>query len=255
VGSADAKKPLADRVAVVTGGSRGIGRATAEKLVDAGASVAIMARGSHDLDAVAHDLDQTLAVPVDLRDPAQVDAGFVRIEQQLGRVDLLVNNAAIAIAARVADTTNEDIDAQVGTNFLGTVYATRAALPMLRRARGAVVIVSSESAHDPFPYLSIYGATKAALESFAHGLRNEVHDDGIRVATFIAGLTDTGGFSARWSSEVRDAAVAAWEAGGFLRRVAGGVPQAPGDVADAIVFLATRPQTTTIDVMSCRAAR
>jgi NAD(P)-dependent dehydrogenase (short-subunit alcohol dehydrogenase family) len=245
--------PLAGKVVAVTGASRGIGRATACTLAAAGARVALLARPSDHLEAAAADVAGGLAVPIELSDSDQVRAGFATIRDTFGRLDVLVNNAATAIASRIEDVSDADLATQIGTNFLGAVYSTRSAIPMLRETQGTIVTISSESALDPFPYLLVYSAMKAALESFTRGLLHELRKDGIRVTLLIAGLTNTGGFSARWDPEVRAAASAEWEEGGYLTRVAGTKPQEPEDVAEAILFVVTRPRRTMIDVIWSRA--
>jgi NAD(P)-dependent dehydrogenase (short-subunit alcohol dehydrogenase family) len=95
---------------------------------------------------------------------------------------------------------------------------------------------------------------KAALESLTRGLLHELRDDGIRVTLLIAGLTNTGGFSARWDPDVRAAAAAEWEKGGYLARVAGTTPQEPDDVAEAIVFVATRGASVSIPTLQVERA-
>jgi NAD(P)-dependent dehydrogenase (short-subunit alcohol dehydrogenase family) len=247
--------PLSGKVFAVTGASRGIGLAMAHALTQVGAGVALVARESDHLRTAAAALPEALAVPAELSDPTQVRAAFAAIDTHFGRLDGLVNNAALGLAHRIEDLTDEEISAQVGVNYLAPVYCVRSAIPLLRRNGGGhVVNVSSESAHDPFPYLAIYASTKAGMEVFTHAVRNELRGEHIRVTLLVAGLTNTGGFSGRWDPEVRAAANAAWEEGGYLTRVAGRTPQEPADVAEALVFVLTRPGRTMTDVIWARAS-
>jgi NAD(P)-dependent dehydrogenase (short-subunit alcohol dehydrogenase family) len=247
--------PLAGRVVAVTGASRGTGRAMAAAAAARGAQVALLARKSDHLDDAAATIPGALAVPVDLTVAGEIRTAFATIDRDLGRLDVLVNNAATATPALIEDVDDDDALAQLQTNFLAAVFCARSAVPLMRRTGGGTIVnVSSESAQDPFPYLSMYGASKAALEAWTRALAHELRPDAIRVALLISGLTNTGGFSSRWDPVVRQAAVKRWEEGGYLARVAGRTPQEPEDVAEALVFVLSRPAATMIDVISCRAA-
>jgi NAD(P)-dependent dehydrogenase (short-subunit alcohol dehydrogenase family) len=248
--------PLDGHVVAITGASRGIGQAMSRAAAAAGARVAMLARTSAHLDEAAAGIPGALAVPVDLTFSSEIYAAFAKIDREFGRLDVLVNNAAMASAALVEDVEDEEVLAQLKTNFLAAVFCARSAIPLMRRTGGgAIVNVSSESAQDPFPYLSVYGASKAALEAWTRALAHELQPDAIRVALLISGVTNTGGFSSRWDPAVRAAAIERWEEGGYLARVAGRTPQEPEDVAEALVFVLTRPAASMIDVISCRAAR
>jgi NAD(P)-dependent dehydrogenase (short-subunit alcohol dehydrogenase family) len=228
----------------------------ARAVTKAGARAAMLARPSAHLDEAAASVDGAIAVPVDVAEPDQVRDAFARIVTEFGRLDALVNNAATALPNRIEDVTDDELRIEVGTNLLAPIYCIRAAVPMLRAAGGgAIVNVSSESAADPWPYLVIYGTTKAGLEALTRGLLQEVREQGIRVTLLVSGHTQTGGWSATWPPEIRAAAIAAWEQGAYPRRVAGFEPQEPEDVADTLVFVLTRPPRTMLDVVWCRAAR
>jgi meso-butanediol dehydrogenase/(S,S)-butanediol dehydrogenase/diacetyl reductase len=243
-------------VAAVTGASRGTGLALARALAGAGARVALLSRPSPHLEEAAASIEGALAVPLDVADPQQVRGAFETVSADLGRLDVLVNNAAVGFAHRIEDATDAEIAAEVGTNFVGPLYCIRAAVPLMRAGGGGTIVnVSSESSADPFPYLVLYGATKAALEVLSRGLLAELRKDGIGVTLLVCGHTRTGGFSATWDPAVREAARAAWEEGGYLQRIAGSEPQEPEDVATALLFVLSRPSRTMVDVIWCRAAR
>jgi NAD(P)-dependent dehydrogenase (short-subunit alcohol dehydrogenase family) len=245
--------PVAGKVAAVTGASRGTGMVIARRLAEEGAQVALIARASDRLDAAAKAIPGALALPTELGRPEEVRNAFERIHGELGRLDILVNNAAMAVARPIDTYEDDELQVQVDANFLGAVYCVRSSVPLLRRTQGHIVNVSSESANDPFPYLLMYGATKAALEVFTKGLLNELRPDHIRVTLLVSGFTNTG-FSTRWDPELRAAATERWEREGYLTRVAGHAPQEPEDVAEAVLFAVTRPPRTMVDVIWSRAA-
>jgi meso-butanediol dehydrogenase/(S,S)-butanediol dehydrogenase/diacetyl reductase len=207
---------LAGKVAIVTGASRGIGLATATSLAARGVRVAMLARNGSRLGQAATALgDAALPVPADISDPDAVRAAFARVNDQFGRLDILVNNAGMAGLHRVEDATDADLRAQVATNFLGVVYCTREAIPKLREAGGGdIVNISSVSVQDPYPYLSMYAATKAAVETFSVAVRREVKRDGTRVIVLRCGNTWTG-FGEAWDAETLARAYQAWVAGGY----------------------------------------
>ena len=135
------------------------------------------------------------AVPIvtDVGDVASVRAAFAEIEQRYGKLDILVNNAAVYRPCCVEALSDHDIERQVRTNYLGPVYTCRAAIPLLRAAGGGdIVNTSSESTLDPFPMLSVYVSSKAALEAFSRTLMTEVNHDDIRVTIVVQGTAYDG---------------------------------------------------------------
>ena len=249
---------LDGKVAVVTGASSGSGRGIAKRFVEEGASVVMLARGQERLDALASELGER-AVPVatDLSDADSVRAAFAVVEERFGKLDILTNNAAIYRPCSVELLSDDDIMRQVGTNFLGPVYTCRAAIPLMRAAGGGdIVNVSSESTLDPFPMLSIYVSTKAALEMFDRILAEELRDDNIRVTTLVQGTAaGTGGgvLDFQWQPEHATEAGAMWAERGYLQRVTGHLGgQDVEDVGDVHIFIVTRPRTQKLDTVYCR---
>jgi 3-dehydrosphinganine reductase len=188
------------RHALVTGGSSGIGRALALRLVRAGAHVAIVARGEERLRAVQAELgrlapdppQRVAALGADVADPEQAEAAVARAAEALGGLDLVVNNAGAALAARFEDTPREAFRRLLEVNFLGTVYVTRAALPHLRAQRRAHVANVASLAG----LLAIYGYTayapsKYAVTGFSEALRQELRPHGIGVSVCFPPDTDT----------------------------------------------------------------
>jgi 3-oxoacyl-[acyl-carrier protein] reductase len=181
---------------LVTGASRGIGRAVALALASAGAKVAIVARTTRALEAVAAEITaaggQALAIAGDLCDPSLPDLVVKQAVAAHGRLQILVNNAGTLILGNVADTTDRAWDRMVGLNLTAPFRLTRAALPHLCNGGGHVVMISSLAGTNPVEGMAPYCATKAALEHFASGLTLEVRDQGVRVTVVAPGSVDTG---------------------------------------------------------------
>ena len=218
----------------------------------------LLARGGERLEQTAKDLGPR-AIPfvTDVGDPDSVGRTFAEIGDRFGRIDILVNNAAVYRPCRVELLSDLDIQQQMRTNFAGPVYTCRAAIPLLRAAGGGdIVNTSSESTLHPFPMLSMYVATKAALEAFALVLAQEVRDDDIRVTTVIQGGTNAGGW------RIDGLGVGPRARRGGDRPVDQVGPHVPGlgrnggqDVAavgDVHVFIVTRPRTQKMDTVYCR---
>lgn len=244
---------LEGKVAVITGGSSGIGRATAALLAEEGADVALLARGKARLDEAAHAIGpHAMAIPTDVGDPDSVRSAFARIDAQLGRVDVLANVAGVVRIALIEEATDEDIAAAVGTNFVGPIYTTRAAIPLLKRAGGGdIVNVSSEVTLDDMPLATLYSASKGGLESFTRTMTKELKEQGIRVSLLRAGHTDTAMGDTLHPAD-KERAFPIWDRDGYLRRVAGRDPMDPRWVAEALLFVVTRPRGQMVDVVHAR---
>ena len=177
--------------ALVTGASRGIGRCLAERLAARGAVVGLAARSERELEALADALPGTGHVVlggVDVGDRASVEDAVARFVDAAGGIDLVVANAGITHYERVRDQPIEHIEAMTRTNWLGTVYTVKAALPhLLGQDHGHIVVVSSGAAHRSFPQAAVYGATKAAQRMFAEALRHELGGSGVSVTTVYPG--------------------------------------------------------------------
>ena len=185
---------LEGKIAVVTGASSGSGLGIARRFVEEDATVllwrvvATASSGRRPTWAPSHSLRHRR------RRPGKRRPHFQRGWRSLRRVDILVNNAAVYRPCRVELLSDLDIEQQMRTNFAGPVYTCRAAIPLLRVAgAGDIVNTSSKSTLHPFPMLSMFSATKAALEAFALVLAQEVRDDDIRVTTVIQGRANGSG--------------------------------------------------------------
>jgi len=250
---------LAGKVAVVSGATSGSGGAIARSFVAEGAHVVMLARGEARLRDEAHRLgERAVAIPTDVGDVAGVRRAFAEIGERFGRVDILVNNAAVYRPCLVEELSDHDITTQIHTNFLGPVLTCRAAIPLLRAAGGGdIVNTSSESTLDPFPMLSMYVSTKAALEAFSRTLMTELQDDDIRVTVLVQGVAADGEGSTDWSwdPEHSQTAFAIWSERGYLARVQGrdGSPgQSVDDIADVHLYVVTRPRGQKLDTIHVR---
>ena len=176
--------------ALVTGASRGIGRAFATELAARGARVGLAARSEDDLRALAGALpgDGHVVLPCDVGDRASVEAAVERYLTEAGGLDLLVVNAGIATYGPALHVEVEAVEAMTRVNWLGTVYTVKAALGhMLSRAEGHIVVVASGASLRAFPWAGGYGATKAAQRAWADALFHELSGSGVDVTTVFPG--------------------------------------------------------------------
>jgi NAD(P)-dependent dehydrogenase (short-subunit alcohol dehydrogenase family) len=184
---------LTGKVAVVTGGNRGIGRGVAEALATEGAEVALTARKRADAERAAGEIGPSAhGFGCDVRDEAQVAALFQEVARSCGGVDILVNNAGIGIFGPVADLRPEDWRAVIETNLNGVFYCCREAIPRMRqRGGGYIVNISSLAGRNAFPNGAAYNASKFGLNGFSEALMQEVRHDGIRVSYLMPGSVAT----------------------------------------------------------------
>ena len=195
--------PFTGKVAVVTGGSRGIGLAIARALVERGTHVVISATSETTLGAAVGDLQRfasdgarVVSVEADVRRYEDIQRLFDSTVQKFGGLDILINNAGIGVFRRVADMSVNDWHRVIDTNLTGVFYCCHAALPLLReRGGGWIINISSLASINPFPEAAAYCASKTALNAFTDALMQEVRHEGIRVACLLPGSvrTDFGG--------------------------------------------------------------
>ncbi|HEV3353092.1 MAG TPA: SDR family NAD(P)-dependent oxidoreductase [Acidimicrobiales bacterium] len=187
---------IAGGVAVVTGASSGIGATVATDLAHRGATVAAVARRKDKLDEVVERCRQyaaaSTAVPADISSRRECERVIAEVEARFGRVDILVNNAGISIHKNAARTTADDVERLMAVNFFAPVYLTTAALQgMLERRQGAVINITSVAGYVPNPGEAAYGAAKAALSLWTHGLAVDLHDSGVQLTVVSPGPIDT----------------------------------------------------------------
>lgn len=191
------------KVAIITGASSGIGRATALELARRGYSLVLAARRAEKLEQVAREClssaggaglpePQVLCVPTDVADESQVRAMVDRASAELGRVDVLVANAGYGLFARVDETPTDEMRAIFDVNVMGVFFGCRAVWPIMRRqGSGHIFIVSSVIGKRGTPYHGAYCATKFALCGLADSMRVEMASAGVHVTTVCPALTDT----------------------------------------------------------------
>lgn len=236
---------------MVTGGSRGMGFAIAERLAAEGAQVVLTARNAAELAAAAARIGPAArAIPCDIGDPQSVRALFAQVREELGGLDILINNAALATPNPIEEAQDADVQREVAVNILGPVYCCREAIPLMRaRGGGDIVNVSSESIRHLYPHLSLYAATKSALETFSAALRGEVADDRIRVTVYRSGNV-RGTFSRDWSPEAKTKARAAARDRGFYHH--SGAQIEPEIPAGMIANLLALPFEAQVDLIELR---
>jgi NAD(P)-dependent dehydrogenase (short-subunit alcohol dehydrogenase family) len=187
---------LTGRVALVTGGGRGIGRSIALALAAEGARVAVTARSADEIDAVARDIrgagGDAFAVTLDVADPEAVRRAFATVRDELGHIGVLVNNAGIGRSAVLWKTTDDQWRATIETNLSGTFYCMREALgPMVEHGWGRVINVASIAGKTGAPYIGAYSASKHGVVGLTRTAAVEVATYGVTVNAVCPGYVDT----------------------------------------------------------------
>jgi len=188
---------LSKKIALVTGGTKGIGRAIAEALVSAGAGVAITARSEDEIGTTVAELKKlgagTAAGYVcDVRDYEQVKAVVAEVAKEFGGLDILINNAGVGIFASVESMPVEDFRAVLETNVFGVFYCCHEAIPLMKQRGGGYIInISSLAGANPHAEMAAYNASKFGLNGFSEALMQEVRQDGIKVSYIMPGSVNT----------------------------------------------------------------
>jgi NAD(P)-dependent dehydrogenase (short-subunit alcohol dehydrogenase family) len=215
------------KVALVTGGTRGIGHATVNALLRAGYHVAFTGTTNDGVVKAEHDFSsgggQVIGIVADVRDAASVELAVQAAVARFGGLDVLINSAGVGVGAPISDLPLDEWDRIIGTNLTGVFHCCKAAIPHLRtRGGGWIVNISSLSSTGPFPGGAAYVASKAGVNAFSDALMQELRADNIRVTTVLPGSVATG-FSGRQSDSGAD-----WKL-------------LPEDVAHAIVDVLDHP--------------
>ncbi len=209
------------RVALVTGGSSGLGRAIAKALVSRGSRVVIVARGAEKLQAVADELAangrDVLAVPADITRQEGVDEIFARTMERFGRLDMLVNNAGRSARGMAIDTAPEEFAELFDLNVAALVRCTRAAMPQLLAARGHLVNIGSLAGKSAARYMGAYSATKHAVSAYSQQLRLELGPQGLHVLLVSPGPIARDEPRVRVSEKLRDLPSEARKPGGGVK--------------------------------------
>ncbi|MCP3817273.1 SDR family oxidoreductase [Streptomyces sp. A3M-1-3] len=220
---------LAGRVAVVTGGTRGVGAGIARAFLQAGAEVVVCARRPPE-GVVEADGRKADFAPVDLRDPAAVEDFFAGVTARHGRLDVLVNNAGGTPYRMLGEGGAERHARVLELNLVAPMTASLAAYGHLKRTRGSIVMIGSVSGARPSPGTAAYGAAKAGLENLARSMAVEWAPE-VRVNTLVLGMVRTELSHLHYGDQAGVDAVG--------RTVPAGRPAEPSEIGDAAVFLAS----------------
>jgi len=229
---------LTGKAAIVTGGTRGIGRAIAERLLREGASVAICGRSAESTARAVSEmkpLGRIYGCAADVSDYGQVRALFEAVAREFGRLDILVNNAGEGVFRKVGEMTPEDWHRNIDLNLNGPFYCSREALSRFGADGGYIVNISSLAGKNAFTGGAGYNASKAGLNLFSETLMLDHRYDKVRVSTIMPGSVDTefGGHKA---------GDAAWKI-------------APEDIAETVALILRLPERTTISRVEVRPSR
>jgi len=233
---------LTGKVAVVTGGTRGIGRAIAGRLVAEGASVAICGRTSESVDRALNQLKQhgkAFGWPADISKPDAVSQFFQAVDQAFGGLDILVNNAGEGVFRKAGEMTVEDWHRNIDLNLNGAFYCSREALTRFqKRGGGFIVNISSLAGKNAFSGGAGYNASKFGLNGFTEALMLDHRYDNVRVSSIMPGSVNTG------------------FAGGPANRSGDNEWMiAPDDVAEAVVMVLQMPVRTMVSRVEMRPSR
>jgi 3-oxoacyl-[acyl-carrier protein] reductase len=226
---------LAGKIAIVTGGTRGIGRAIAESLLREGVSVAICGRTKDAVRLAVDEMQSTgriVGLAADVADPDAVTKFFQFVDDSLGSADVLVNNAGIGIFRPVAELDRSEWRQVLSVNLDGVYYCCREALPRMKaKGGGSIINISSLAGRNPFAGGAAYNASKFGLNGFSEALMLDHRNEGIRVTYVMPGSVDTD-FSSRSER-------ASWKI-------------APVDVADVVMTVLRMPARTTVSRVEIR---
>jgi 3-hydroxy acid dehydrogenase/malonic semialdehyde reductase len=235
-----------DKIAFVTGASTGFGAAVARRFAVEGARVVASARRADKLKDLASELgDHVLPLELDVRDRAAVQAAVDGLPAEFAAVDVLVNNAGLALGLQPAHRADlDEWERMIETNCTGLVYCTRAVLPgMVERGTGHVINIGSVAGTYPYPGGNVYGATKAFVHQFSLNLRSDLHGTGVRVTNIEPGMVGGTEFSKVRFAGDSEKADAVYE---------GMQPLTAEDVAESVYWAAAQPphvNVNTIELM------
>jgi NAD(P)-dependent dehydrogenase (short-subunit alcohol dehydrogenase family) len=232
---------LAGKTCLVTGATKGIGRATAEALAGAGADVVISARTSADVEQVAKDLDyaflgRVVGIPADVSRPEDCSRLVQETADAFGHIDVLVNNAGVGILASIEELSVEDWETQIHTNLRGVFCCSKAAVPHLKATEGWIINIGSLAGRNPFAGGSGYNASKFGLIGMTEAMMLDLRHSGIRVSLVMPGSVDT-----RFGGDYPEGG-RAWALGA-------------DDVASAVLHLLSYPDNAHVSRVEMRPSR
>ena len=236
---------ISGKTVLVTGGTRGLGRAIAERLLTEGARVALCGTTQQSVDAALHALgvpDRTFGMTADVSDIKDVRRLVSAVHARFGRIDVLVNNAGAGQFRAVADLSPDEWQRMIGLNLTGAYYCCHEVLPMLRDAGGGDIInISSLAGKNAFAGGAAYNASKFGLNGFSEAMMLDYRNEGIRVSTVMPGSVDTD-FGGKQPVADMERQRSSWKI-------------APEDIAEIVVTLLKMPRRTTISQIEVRPSR
>ena len=244
---------LGSKVIAITGGSYGLGKALTRACCKEGARVAIIGRNTGKLESARSEIGEMAACfPCDIGDPVAVRHTFQEIDAHMGALDALVNNAAIYPIFKLEKASDEQLRSVINTNLLGAMYCCREAIPLLKKSRGDIINVSSEAVRFYPPLLSVYTASKSALEAFSQSLRVELAPSGVRVSALRVGhlLRED---ASPLDDETYELMMQTFEETGFVAATGEGMQL--DTVTSTAIHLLTLPGDATIDLLELRSRR
>ena len=232
------------QTAFITGATSGFGAACARRFAADGWTLIICGRRQDRLAALCAELSETApvhAISLDVRDEATVNAAIAELPDEFAAVDLLVNNAGLALGLEPAQRCDmDDWQRMIDTNIKGLLYCTRAVLPgMVARNRGHIINIGSVAGNYPYPGGNAYGGVKAFVHQFSLNLRADLVGTGVRVTSYEPGLAETEFSLVRFKGDEAKAASV----------YKGTTPLTPDDVANMLYFIATLPPHINVNVM------
>jgi 3-hydroxy acid dehydrogenase/malonic semialdehyde reductase len=229
---------IKDQVVLITGASSGIGAACARVFAEARTKLVLAARRRDRLEQLADELNQEFASEVhllqlDVRDRAQVESALQSLPESWGQIDILVNNAGLSRGLdKLYEGDVQDWEEMIDTNIKGLLYVTRAVVPgMVARGRGHVINIGSIAGHQTYPNGNVYCGTKAAVRAISEGLKQDLLGTPVRVSSVDPGLVETEFSQVRFHGDTERAG----------KVYQGLTPLTAEDVADVVLFCATRP--------------
>ncbi|MCU0412894.1 MAG: SDR family NAD(P)-dependent oxidoreductase [Ignavibacteriaceae bacterium] len=235
---------LKGKITLITGASSGIGKACAEVFAREKSNLILAARRIERVKALAKKVEKQYAIKIkciglDVRDYEQVEKAINSLESNWKKIDILINNAGLSRGLdKIHEGKKEDWDEMIDTNIKGLAYVTRHVVPlMIKKKKGHIINIGSTAGHDVYPAGNVYAATKFAVKALSQSTRYDVLDKGIKVSSVDPGMVETEFSIVRFRGDKERA-----------KKVYTGIkPLSPEDVAEAVLFCATRPQNVNIN--------
>ena len=235
---------LENKIVLITGASSGIGKSCAKKFAKLKCNLVLVARRKQKLELLAEELKKDyqvdiLTFKVDVRNYEEVESFYNNLPAEWKQIEILINNAGLARGLdKFYEGKVEDWNEMIDTNIKGLIYVSRVIIPqMVERESGHIINIGSTAGHDTYPMGNVYAATKFAVKALSQSFRIDLLDKGIKVSSVDPGMVETEFSKVRFSGDEERA-----------KKVYQGLtPLSPDDVADAVVYCATRPKHVNIN--------